>query len=188
VTGGARVPLVALDDPDSAVQRVFATFAAEGREPIALYRVLANAPWLLEAYSGLARALRYEATLPRALRELVILRNAQLTGSDYEWSHHRALAEKAGVPDEKVAELERWRDSDRFGANERVALDCAEKVHRLGLDDATFAAVRAELGEPGAVELIFLCGFYELVGRVLQGLAVAVEPAYEPYLKLRPTA
>ena len=67
---------------------VFAAFHAEGREPIALYRALANAPILLRSYSTLARALRHDAVTDRCLRELVILRTAQLTDSEYEWSHH----------------------------------------------------------------------------------------------------
>jgi alkylhydroperoxidase family enzyme len=91
---------------------VFETFAREGHEPIDLYRALANSPGLLRAYATLARSLRYEAETPRPLRELVILRTAQLTGSPYEWAHHRPMAVAAGVAERKsrragAVELER---------------------------------------------------------------------------------
>src|SRR5207244_2864737 len=107
----ARVPLVPSEPDDRVVQEVFARSAAEGRDPIELYRALAHSPKLLRAYSGLATALRYEAETPRALRELVILRTAQLTRSEYEWAHHRKMALAAGVPERQLEELEPWDES-----------------------------------------------------------------------------
>jgi alkylhydroperoxidase family enzyme len=178
----SRVPSVPDDTDDPVVQDVFASFLVERREPIALYRVLANVPWLLEAYSGLARSLRYKASLPRPLRELVILRGAQLAGSDYEWSHHRALAVKAGLDEAKVADLVRWRDSGRYDDRERAALLCVERLHDLALDDAAFAELRKVFDEHEIVELVALCGFYEFVARIVQGLGIEVEPSYRPYL------
>jgi len=62
---------------DEITAAVFETFRQEGRDPIALYRVLAHSPPMLRAYAGLARGLRYDAATPRALRELMILRTAQ---------------------------------------------------------------------------------------------------------------
>ena len=84
----ARVPLISDEDADEVVARVYGRFHEEGREPIALYRALANAPALLAAYSALATTLRYQAGTDRALRELAILRTAHLIGSRYEWAHH----------------------------------------------------------------------------------------------------
>jgi len=55
-----RLPLVP-KEPPTVTAEVFATFATEGRDPIALYRVLAHSPLMLRAYAGLARGLRYEA-------------------------------------------------------------------------------------------------------------------------------
>ncbi len=45
---------------------------------------------LISAYSS-------EAKSPRALRELMILRGAQIMGADYEWTHHVPMARAAGV-------------------------------------------------------------------------------------------
>ncbi|MGW0575847.1 carboxymuconolactone decarboxylase family protein [Streptomyces sp. NPDC002920] len=179
----SRIPLVPNDSDDPVVQRVFASFLAEQREPIALYRTLANVPWLLDSYSTLARSLRYQATLPRQLRQLVILLGARLTGSEYEWSHHRSLAAKAGLDEAKVRELAHWRESELFDGRERAALLCAERVHGLALDDDAFAELRTWFDEGEVIELIVLCGFYEFVARTLQGLGVEVEPAYRAYLE-----
>ncbi len=177
-----RVPPVPPDSPDPIVADVFSVFAREGREPIALYRALANHPVMLRAYSGLAQGLRYEASTPRALRELVILRTGQLVGSDYEWAHHRAMAEHAGVPDEQVLALASWRESGAFDERERAALRCADEMHEIALSDEGFAELEAALGREGALEIVLLAGFYQAVARYIQALGLEVEPEYRRYV------
>ena len=174
----ARLPLVPTEPDDPVVREVFARFAEEGRAPIELYRVLAHSPKLLRAYSGLATALRYEAETPRALRELVILRTAQLTHSEYEWAHHRKMALGAGVPERQLAELERWDESDAFDERERAALRLAEEAHEIEVTAETFAELRRVFSDGEAVELVLLATFYQAVARVLQALGIEVEPEY----------
>ena len=181
----ARLPLLGLEPADEITAAVFETFRQEGRDPIALYRVLAHSPPMLRAYAGLARGLRYDATTPRALRELMILRTAQLTGSDYEWAHHRAMAAANGVPEEKVHALASWRSSTLFDRGERVALRCVEEIHDVALSDEAFAELERELGPPATIELVLLAAFYEAVARLIQALGLEVEPAYQAYLGQR---
>ncbi len=167
---------------DEVTAEVFETFAREGRDPIALYRVLAHSPPMLRAYAGLARGLRYEATTPRPLRELMILRTAQLTRSDYEWAHHRAMAQAVGVEEEKVRDLAHWRSSERFDAPERAALRCVEEVHDVALSGEGFAELEAAVGAAATIELVLLASFYEAVARLIQAFGLEVEPAYQGYL------
>jgi 4-carboxymuconolactone decarboxylase len=177
----SRVPLFDADGADPALGPVFERFAKEGREPIALYRALANAPQLLGAYSGLARAVRAEGEA--ALRETLTLRVAFLTDSDYEWSHHYPVALKAGVAEEKLAAIPDWRASELFDPRERAALACIDEVHENAVSDATFAELLRHFDSAEAVWIVTLGSLYELVARVVQGLGVAVEPDYEPYLR-----
>jgi alkylhydroperoxidase family enzyme len=177
-----RLPLLPKEATDPVTAEVFATFAAEGRDPISLYRVLAHSPLMLRAYAGLARGLRYEAQTPRALRELMILRTAQLTSSEYEWAHHRAMAAANGVPDEQVLALAQWRESDRFDERERAALRCVEEIHEVALSDEGFAELERAVGPEATVELVLLSAFYEAVARMIQAFGLEVEPQYQPFL------
>jgi len=177
-----RLPPLPPEPADEVTAEVFETFAREGRDPIVLYRVLAHSPLMLRAYAGLARGLRYEASTPRALRELMILRIAQLAGSEYEWAHHRAMAAASGVAEEKVVELARWRSSTLFDERERAALRCADEMHEIALSDDGFGEVERLLGAPDTVELVLLAAFYEAVARVIQAFGLEVEPAYARYL------
>jgi alkylhydroperoxidase family enzyme len=173
-----RVPLVPDESADDVTASVFAAFYAEGREPIALYRALANAPSMLRSYSTLARALRHDAVTDRCLRELVILRTAQLTDSEYEWSHHVPMATAAGVPADQIRALAAWEQSTAFDERQRAALRCAEEVHSLGVTDETFAELERVLDVAGALEIVLTASFYQAVARMIQALDLEVEPAY----------
>jgi alkylhydroperoxidase family enzyme len=137
---------------------------------------------MLRAYAGLARGLRYEAETPRALRELMILRTAQLTGSEYEWAHHRTMAAANGVPEAKVRALASWPESPLFEGQERAALRCVDEIHTVALSNEAFADLERAVGAPATVELVLLAAFYEAVARIIQALGLEVEPPYRQYL------
>jgi alkylhydroperoxidase family enzyme len=178
-----RVPLVPDDSADDVTASVFETFHAEGREPIALYRALANVPILLRSYSVLARALRQDTVTDRRLRELVILRTAQLTASEYEWAHHVPMATAAGVRPEQVRALAVWEQNGAFDERERASLRCTDEVHALGVTDETFAELERVLGVTGALEIVLTASFYQAVARMIQALQLEVEPAYLTHLE-----
>jgi AhpD family alkylhydroperoxidase len=177
-----RVPLVPDDGLDDAAAEAFAPFQREGRKPIALYRALAHVSALLRSYSIFARSLRHDAVTERRLRELVILRTAQLTRSAYEWSHHVPMAVAAGVTDEQLAALAGWRESTAFDEHERAALLCTDEVHAIGVTDDTFGELERLLGRSGALEIVLTASFYQSVARTIQALDLEIEPEYRPYL------
>jgi 4-carboxymuconolactone decarboxylase len=177
----ARVPLISDDEAGEVVARVYGRFYDEGREPIALYRALANAPHLLAAYSALATTLRYQAGTDRAIRELAILRTAHLIGSRYEWAHHVVMAQKAGLPQAKIDAVRDWSVHDGFEHKERVLLRAADEAHACALSDEAFADLKECFGATEAVELVVLLGFYQAVARMIDGLGIELEPAYESH-------
>lgn len=149
-----------------------------------LYRVLGNAPAMLDAWIAFAWPLRLEARSPRGVRELLILRGAQLCDATYEWAHHVPMALDAGITVEQVRALEDWRRADGFDARERAALRLADEVCR---GPGASAGCLRELAEAGftdeeRVELVLTASFYVCVARLLTSMAVDLEPGYERYL------
>src|SRR5262245_65171706 len=73
----------------------------------------------------------------------------------------RAVGAKAGIPSEKLDEVLRYRESDRFTAREQVALEYAERITRddLSVTDACMDRVREHFSEAEVVELSFIVGF-----------------------------
>ena len=110
------IPLAPL--PEHVASRVLQA----GVKQVNLYRALAHAPRLLGAWIDFSWSLRERCETTRALRELIILRTAQLTHSQYEWHQHRRMAAEAGVEEHQVAELAMWPTSPAFDDAERADL------------------------------------------------------------------
>jgi AhpD family alkylhydroperoxidase len=141
-----------------------------------LYATLANAPELLAAWVDFAWTLRAVPESDRALRELAIMRVAQLTGSDYEWQAHWAMATEAGVPAETLTTLAGWRKADAFSTDERLVLGATESLTNSGeLSVAERSQLVATFGQQQTVELVLTIAFYSCVRRVLGGLGVPAD-------------
>jgi 4-carboxymuconolactone decarboxylase len=162
-----------------AAAAVFDTVAARGGTPPELYRVLANAPELLAAWTAFAWPLRERCHTPRGLRELVVLRVSQLTGAHYEWVHHKGWAIEHGVRPAQLAALADWRSSAEFDAAQRAVLAATDELTVDGaLADERRAGLAAHYDDRDVVELVLTISFYCCVSRVLAGLDIGIEPEH----------
>jgi len=172
----ARIPLLADQDIAPAVAEIFATIRGNGGTPPNLYRALGHSPAMLKAWIGLAWPLRFEPKLPRALRELVILRVSQLTEASYEEHHHTPMARAAGVSDRQLDDLPRWRDSKAFSEAERAALAYTEAVTAgRKVPEAVHAELKRHYDAEGIVEITLTAAFYNCVSRILLSLEIDLE-------------
>jgi 4-carboxymuconolactone decarboxylase len=149
--------------------------------PPNLYKALANHPGLLGAWSEFSRVLRHESRTPRELRELVILRGAQLMRSEYEWAQHLRMARQAGVREAQIAALAQWKSSKEFDAREKAALALAEGVTHGRVSDAVYEEAKRHFNDHDYVELSLTAAFYAMVGRMLDAMGVQLEPDFRDY-------
>jgi 4-carboxymuconolactone decarboxylase len=149
--------------------------------PPNLYRCLANHPRLIAAWSEFSKALRHDTRTPRALRELVILRGAQLMRSEYEWAQHLKMARKAGVSDAQIEALSSWKNSKLFDAREKAALLLAEAVTQGKVSDEVYAEAMRHFDHHDYVELSITAAFYAMVGRMLDAMGVQLEADFKDY-------
>jgi len=144
-------------------------------QPVNLYRALGNHPALAAAWTEFANAIRHDSRTPRALRELMILRTAQVARSEYEWAHHLRMARKSSVPEEKIAALAAWRSSAAFDERERAALALTEAVMACNVSDEVHAEVKKHFSDAEFVELSLTAGFYAMVSRMLDAMRVELD-------------
>jgi AhpD family alkylhydroperoxidase len=131
----------------------------------------------------LGNSLLFHGVLPPRLRELAILRVAELTGAHYEWAHHVPIAQQAGVREEQIAGLKSWATSAHFDARERAVLAYTDSVaSTVSVSDEVFGEARAHLSEAEVVELTLAIGYWGMVARVLVALRVDVESPYTQYV------
>lgn len=142
-----------------------------------IFRAFARSPQLGEALWNLLGAVWNGMHLDRSLQELVILRVAQVRRSDYEWGRHLRVARAIGVPDEKLAALERSSDAPELTPAERAAVGLADALARDGdAPQDVIDVVLEHFDERQLVELTLLTGMYVMVATFLVGLRIDQEP------------
>jgi AhpD family alkylhydroperoxidase len=156
--------------------------AQRGREVLNLHRAIARSPNSLRNFLRLGNSLLLYGQLPAKLRELAILRIAQITGANYEWAHHVPIAKQAGVSDAQMQALANWANAGEFNATERAVLGYVEAALNCNVTDSIFEAVRSQLSEEEVTELTLVCGYWSMVACILLALKIDVEPSLEKYL------
>lgn len=173
----ARIPLIDPEAVPESLQPLVERIRRErGGRVLNLYKALLNSPAIAAGWLHMGTAVRMEASLSGAIRELVICRVAQITGADYEWQAHAPIARREGVTPAQIEALSDWRESSVFTPAQRAVLAYAEQITReLDADDATFAAVREHFNDQELMELTTTVGFYNMVSRILKTLRVDPE-------------
>src|SRR5437764_9551047 len=145
----ARLPYV---DPSSAPPRV--REALEALPPLNIFRTLAHAETAFRPAMRLGGAILGEGELDPRRRELAILRTAAVTGAEYEWVQHEAIARGVGATDEQIDAVRRGvLDAKALDEDDRLALRCAEELLRDdGIRQSTFTAARERLSDRELVE------------------------------------
>ena len=169
-----RLPLI--ETPDDPLAREEFDKLASKRGILNLHRMMAHAPPLMKASGGIAAAFRQAAELGRDVAEIVVLRTAQLANCDYVFRRHVSLARTAGVTEQQIGEIGRWRESSAFSPAQKAALGFAEKVARsIPVDDETFALLQRNFSAREIVELTMLVGQYVATAMFIKTLAVPDE-------------
>lgn len=123
-------------------------------------QILGHRPDLLDAYRDFYGTLWDAHVLPESLLELLRLRIAQ----QHDCASELAIRQEGSdVDDAKLAELERWQESDAFSPLERAALTYADQIpwghHQI--TDARVEAIKAEIGDSGFVAVAFAATFFD---------------------------
>jgi AhpD family alkylhydroperoxidase len=122
---------------------------------------------LLLGISAAGFAVDKSRVLPARLKELAMLRSAQLTECEWCLDFGSKLAQSAGVPAEDLRELSRWRTSARFDDLDRLVLEYAEGMTRtpVQISDELFARLREHFDEPQIVQLTMTIALENLYNR-----------------------
>jgi len=138
-----------------------------------LYQMLLHSPPLAEGWLGYLTAVRQKLSLSGALRELVIMRVAQLNGAPYEADQHKPIALKEGVSQAQLDALPDWAASSAFNAQERAVLQlCDTMTKHVQVPKDTLLAAQQHLGDQQTVELAATIAAYNMVSRFLEALHI----------------
>lgn len=167
----ARIPYADTAGPQTRelVERI----TRERGSVLHLYAMLLHSGPVAEGWLCYLTAIRHECALPGALRELVIMRVAQLNGAPYEAEQHAPIALREGVTRAQIDALGQWPDSDLFDGTQRAVLAyCDAMTREVHVPGDVFAAVRGTLDNRNLVELTATIGAYNMVSRFLEAMGI----------------
>lgn len=146
-----------------------------------MYLSMLNHPELTRQVGALGTYLRFgEGALPDDLRELTILWLARKLKASYEWVKHFPYAQKAGVPDAVLEAIRQGKKPSGLRAELQLALQVADCVlEKRSIPAPVQDALAAVVGLAGVVELVVLCGFYEMIAGVIFAFDVPLPPGEE---------
>jgi 4-carboxymuconolactone decarboxylase len=143
-----------------------------------------RSPELANRLQAVGEFVRFSSSVPTRLNELAILITARAWDAQFEWWAHHRLALEAGLDPAVAADIAEGRRPASMQADETVVYDfCAELRTTRRVGDATLAAALELLGEQGVIELIAVCGYYDVVSMTLNVAEVALPDGVEPPLK-----
>ncbi len=142
-----------------------------------VYKLLLHSPPLAETWLDHVGAVRWKTALSGRMRELIVIRIANVNGVDYVLNQHiPTLALAEGVTLAECEALKDWKKSNMFSAAERAALAYADAmVLHTSVPDDVFEALRRHFDDRAIVELSVLIGTYLMHNRVMKALAIDLE-------------
>jgi 4-carboxymuconolactone decarboxylase len=184
-----RMPPIAPDKMTDAQKKAVADYKAlRGVD-------LTGPPWsvLLRVPAHVVPALQIrlhylnDSVLPPRLTEFAILIAARRWTNNWEWNAHSTAATAAGLPANVMSALVEGRRPDRMTDDEALVYDFSvELLDNQSVSDPTYARAVARFGEPGAVEMATIQGYYMYLAMVMNVARVTTQPNVQPQLERYP--
>ena len=151
---------------------------------LSVFRILLqNEPVAKELANSVTTLLFTGNSLDGRLRELLIMRIAWQTGSDYEWTQHWRIARRMDIPAEDLLAVRDWRASEILGDADRAVLQATDNTLEHGsIQPETWSACCEHLAtEAERVELVVAIGNWIMFSQLLQSLAVPLEEGVDAW-------
>lgn len=170
----ARIPYADLDNSPPEVIDMLNRLPA----PINIFKMMAHAETVLKPVMKLGGTLLGKLELDPKVRELCLLHAVNLEGGEYEWGQHVPVALALGSNQAQIDALRAGDDgADCFSDLERAVLRFTrEVIVDVGASQQALDAVRQYLSDREVVELIVMVGFYTMLARLTETLAIEEDP------------
>lgn len=166
-----RLPPVDLETiKDERVRRGFEDMERRMGEVTENLRILAHKPLYVELIHSVSSTIDAPTEIDPALKQLVELKTARLTGCEYSIDLLEGCLLQKGIGEAKLRELDFYEESTLFEEREKLALKFAERMVLDAVDDSLFQELRRTFTIEEMLELVMtvaLESFYCLVNRTL---------------------
>jgi uncharacterized peroxidase-related enzyme len=132
-----------------------------------MFRTMAHRPEIFETIIAHMDAVLNTGTLPKMLKELVIVRTSQVNRTPYCLASHTAICKRLGWTDIQLEALKDAAPSAEFTDAEKAAIHLAESMtlYPHGYTDEDFERLRSFYSEGEVVELMAAIGLFNYFNR-----------------------
>jgi AhpD family alkylhydroperoxidase len=132
-----------------------------GIEPVELW---AHRPKMMTGMGKFQQAVRKGTAVDERLKNLVELKGAQMIGCEYCVDLGSQICRHAGLSDDELLALPRYRDSNLFTEREKIALEYTVGVMRtpVAVTDELFARMTDHFSDEQIVEMTALLAVVNL--------------------------
>jgi alkylhydroperoxidase family enzyme len=141
--------------------------------PPHIFTTLGRNRRLFRRWLWFAEALMPGGKLPRAETELVILRVAHNSSSEYEWSQHERIGRRVGLSEEEIGRVRQGPSAPGWSERQALLISAADEMHAEGkIGEDLWGRLSAMLDEVLLIELCMLIGHYEMLAMTLNTIQV----------------
>ena len=135
------------------------------------FHALLRNPKLADRVRQLGDSIRFENSLPPALREFTILITARFWSAKYEWHAHSKLAVELGISQETIDAIGIGEKPSHLNQDESLIYQfCMEILESKDISDETYAATVDRFGELAVLDILVTTGYFGFVSVILNAI------------------
>lgn len=189
----ARVPPLLPPDWSPAVHDAMSMFPSGRDFVLSHYRdqqggargmhglgVILTHPVLAKAFLTFNNHVATTSSIPKRIRELLILRISWLRQAEYEFVQHVVLGRKAGLTDDEIERVQLGPAAQGWHPVDADLVQAVDELHQHArIGNATWQRLAAHFDATQLMDIVFTVGCYELLAMVFKTFGVQLEPGVD---------
>ncbi len=182
MTQPPRIPLLEAQDWTDEQREALASVTRHDGSVFNIFKTMAHHPDALKAFLAWGGHVLNNSTLPPRERELLILRVGWLARAEYEWAQHVKIGKSVGLTDAQIDAVRQGPDASLWTPLHRALIEAADGLYvNQMIDDATWAALSAELDTRQCMDVVYTVGQYVQVCMLLKTFRVPLDAGLEGF-------
>ena len=157
------------------------------KELVGPFIPLLRSPEYMSRLQRVGEYLRFNTKLGSNISEFIILLIARQWTQQFEWYSHESLALKAGIKAETIKSIAEGQRPAAMTPDEETIYEYVTELRlHQSVSDPVYAQVVNRFGEQGVIDITGLCGYYTLLGMLMNVTRTPLPPGIAPPLATFP--
>src|SRR6202521_596866 len=157
------------------------------KELVGPFIPLLRSPEFMSRLQRVGEYLRFNTKLGSNISEFIILLIARQWTQQFEWYSHESLDLKAGIKEETIKAIAEGQRPPIMTPDEQMIYEYITELRlHQSVSDPVYAQVVNRFGEQGVIDITGLCGYYTLLGMLMNVARTPLPPGKTPPLATFP--